>query len=30
MQEMQEMQVQPLVLEGPLEEGKETHSSILA
>ena len=30
MQEMQEMWVQSLGLEGPLEEGRATHSSILA
>ena len=30
MQEMQEMQVQFLGEEDPLEEGMETHSSILA
>ena len=30
MQEIQEMQVQPLGQEGPLEEQMATHSSILA
>ena len=30
MQEMQEMWVQSLGLEGPLEESRATHSSILA
>ena len=30
MQEMQEMWVQSLGLEGPLEEGRATHSGILA
>ena len=30
MQEMQELQVQSLGLEDPLEEGMATHSSILA
>ena len=30
MQEIQEMQVQSLDPEGPLEEGMATHSSILA
>ena len=30
MQEMQEMQVQSLSQEGPLEKGVATHSSILA
>ena len=30
MQETQEIQVQPLVLEDPMEEGKVTHSSIVA
>ena len=30
MQKMQEMRVQSLGWEDPLEEGKETHSSVLA